>query len=71
MSNYEWNKPVKEWDDQRHVDFFKWAMDAYGEEPFKEMLQGYRAVMDIQQQEPPERYNFGWTDARGVFANGS
>lgn len=66
MSNYDWNKPTEEWDEWRRNDFLKWALEAYGEEPFKEMISGYRAVMDIK-QEPPERYNFGWTDSRGVF----
>lgn len=69
MSNYDWNKPTDEWNEWRRNDFLKWALEAHGEEPFKEMIAGYRAVMDIQ-QEPPEgneRYTFGWVDTRGVF----
>ena len=31
----EWHEPIKKWDAHRVKDFFAWAREAYGEEPFK------------------------------------
>jgi hypothetical protein len=43
----EWNEPLKKWDAHRVKDFFTWAREVYGEEPFKEMIKSYRAVKDV------------------------
>lgn len=53
----EWNEPLKKWDAHRVKDFFTWAREVYGEEPFKEMVESYRAVMDVKNsvEEPIER----------------
>ena len=58
----EWHEPIKKWDAHRVKDFFAWAREAYGEEPFKEMLEGYRAVMDVKNSVEPERHTNPYTD---------
>jgi hypothetical protein len=59
----EWNEPLKKWDAHRVKDFFTWAREVYGEEPFKDMLESYRAVMDVKNSVVPQYDTNPYTDA--------
>lgn len=68
----DWNKSIVDWDDLRLNDYFKWVKETYGDDEFLKgfiHVNGYRAVMDIKQEEPERQHNWGWTDARGIYGS--
>jgi hypothetical protein len=74
----EWYLPMDKWSPFESARFVKWfaeAGDGAGFESMAQVLEGYRAVRDIEASveekvfEGKERYAHGWSDFRGIFGS--
>lgn len=72
----EWYKPLTEWNSVCCMEFLGWLEGYKKESPdltIEEALTAFRSVMDVGYciNEAKERWNYGWTDARGIFGSNS
>ena len=68
----EWHLPMEKWDSWESSYFVKWFAEVgVGFNSMSEVLEGYRAVRDVEASvvEPKRQHNWGWVDARGIFGS--
>ena len=72
-----WHLPMEKWDRWECGYFVKWFAEVGASfNSMAEVLEGYRAVRDVEASvetytyKTKERYATGWTDARGIFGSG-
>jgi len=70
---HEWREPVGTWGEDTKAAYKDWVDETFGDHNpnnFFKYAEQYRAVKFVEASvEEPERYNFGWTDARGIYGN--